>query len=234
VSDGARPLDVSSAWATAYPGAVAGVLLMRGVANPERHPELDRRRVDLEERLRARFARADRAALAAVPSLQPYAAYYGRYRKTYHVLLQLESVLLKGRPLAPRPALVEAMFLAEMEHQLLTAGHDYEAIRGAITLGVARGDETYTLLDGRPQTLKAGDMTMADADGIISSVVYGPDHRTRIIPHTRRVLFAVYGPPGVEAVAVRRHLETLRANVRAITPSAEVEALDVHVAGSEG
>jgi DNA/RNA-binding domain of Phe-tRNA-synthetase-like protein len=231
VSDAARPLEASSAWAAAYPGAVAGVLVMRGVANPERHPELDRRKTELEDRLRARFAGADRAVLAALPSIRPYAAYYGRYRKTYHVLLQLESVALKGRPLARGAALVEAMFMAELEHQLLTAGHDHDTIRGTVTLGVARGDETYTLLGGRPQTVKAGDMTMADGDGIISSVVYGPDDRTRITADTRRALFAVYGPPGVEAVALRRHLEALRANIQVIAPEAEVEALDVLGAG---
>ena len=33
---------VADAWKTAYPGAAAGVLVMRNVTNPAGHPELDR------------------------------------------------------------------------------------------------------------------------------------------------------------------------------------------------
>ena len=73
-----RELDmliVSEAWQATYPGASQGVLVMRGIANPERHAELEKRKAELEEQLRARFAGYDKAALAALPSVQPYVAY---------------------------------------------------------------------------------------------------------------------------------------------------------------
>ena len=35
-------LVVSEGWRTAWPGAAAGVLVMRGVGNPQRHAELDK------------------------------------------------------------------------------------------------------------------------------------------------------------------------------------------------
>ena len=44
--------------------------------------------------------------------------------------------------------------------------------------------------------MKPGDMMICDARGIISSIVYGPDQRTRITPKTTRVLFTVYARPG--------------------------------------
>src|SRR3990170_2380325 len=76
------------------------------------------------------------------------------------------------------------------------------------------GEERYRLLGGRDQVAQAGDMLMADGRGVISSVLYGPDERTRIGPETRRVLFAVYAPPGIAAPAIARHLEELQAAVR--------------------
>ncbi|MBF8281343.1 MAG: hypothetical protein HW378_258, partial [Anaerolineales bacterium] len=115
-------LIVSEAWQTNYPGASQGILVMRNVANPEHHPALEKLKTELEEQLRARFAGYDKAALTALPSVQPYVAYYGQFKKTYHVLLQLESVALKGKPLPRVAALVEAMFMAELKNQLLTAG----------------------------------------------------------------------------------------------------------------
>jgi DNA/RNA-binding domain of Phe-tRNA-synthetase-like protein len=221
-------LIVSSAWQATYPGAAQGLLVMRGVANPEHHPELEKRKAGLEEGLRARFAGYDKAALAALPSVQPYVAYYARFKKTYHVLLQLESVALKGKPLPRVAALVEAMFMAELKNQLLTAGHDLDALREPLQLDVARGDERYTLLNGKAETLKAGDMLIADAEGVTSSILYGPDRRTRLTSATRNALFTAYAPPGVGPAAVRQHLEDIRDNVLVIAPGARAERLTVY------
>ncbi|MBI1962311.1 MAG: hypothetical protein HYS37_02960, partial [Candidatus Rokubacteria bacterium] len=54
---------------------------------------------------------------------------------------------------------------------------------------------------------------------------------TRIGPETRRVLFAVYAPPGIAAPAIARHLEDLQAAVRLFAPDAETAALEVYRAG---
>ena len=221
-------LVVTDAWRAACPGAAAGVLAMRDVVNPAEHPALERRIAAGEAALRARFQGADRAALRALPTLQAYAAYYKRWGKTYHVQLQLESVALKGKPVTRASALVSAMVTSELEHLLLTAGHDLDAIEPPVTLTVAAGTERYRLLGGREQTLQAGDMTMADGGGTISSVLYGPDERTRLGPETRRVLFAVYAPPGIGGRAVAAHLEGLGAAVRLVSPDAAIEALEVH------
>lgn len=188
---------VSDEWKAAYPGAAAGILVMHDVVNPAGHPAIDRLRSELESELRSRFAGRDRVAVAALSRLQTYNSYFKRFSKTYHVQLQLESVGLKGKSIPRVAALVEAMFIAELKNLLLTAGHDLEAIQPPITLGVAKGDERYILLNGREQVLKAGDMMMADGQGIISCVLYGPDQRTRITADTRQVIFAVYAPPGI-------------------------------------
>ena len=82
--------EVTPNWKSTYPGAHAGVLVMQGVTNPARHPELERRKETLVDDLRVRFAGGDRAALEALPVIQAYSAYYKRFKKTYHVLLQLE------------------------------------------------------------------------------------------------------------------------------------------------
>ena len=221
-------LIVSEAWKATYPGAAQGLLVMRNVANLEHHPKLEKRKAELEEQLRARFAGYDKAALTALPSVQPYVAYYGQFKKTYHVLLQLESVALKGKPLPRVAALVEAMFMAELKNQLLTAGHDLEALREPLRLDVATGDERYILLNGKEETLKAGDMFIADAEGVTSSILYGPDYRTRITPDTHTALFTVYAPPRIEPAAVRQHLEDIRAYVMLIAPEAAVEVRKVY------
>ncbi|MBI4758295.1 MAG: hypothetical protein HY783_04755 [Chloroflexi bacterium] len=219
-------LIVSEAWKSAYPGAAVGILVMHNVANPERNAALDLHQEELENQLRTRFA--DRNALSTLKPIQAYNAYFKRYKKTYPVQLQLESVALEGKSIPRVAVLVETMFMAELKNLLLTAGHDLEAIQMPVRPDVAKGTERYIRLNGQEQRLKAGDMMMADAQGVISSVIYGPDRRTRITPVTRHVFFAVYAPPGIGEQAVYQHLQDIQANVRLVAPEAEVGLLKVY------
>jgi DNA/RNA-binding domain of Phe-tRNA-synthetase-like protein len=222
----------SPAWSSAYPDAVVGVLALENVANPPESPALEERKVALETELRARFGGLSRAELRTLPVLQAYEAHYRRFQKSYHVQLQLESVALKGKPIPRVAALVEAMFMAELQNQLLTAGHDLAAIDTPVRIDVANGSETYTLYNGQEQLLKAGDMYIADRQGVISSIVYGPDKRTPIAESTRVVLFTVYGVPGIDRDTIEQHLRDLAANVRLVSPEARMKGLQIH-RGSE-
>ncbi len=220
----------SERWKAAYPGALLGVLAMSPVANPESSPELDARKEALEVGLRSGFVALNRSQLKSHPLLAPYTSYYRRFDKTYHVLHQLESVVFKGKAIPRGAALVEAMFMAELKNLLLTAGHDLDSVRGEIVVDLATGSETYLMLNGQQQTLEQGDMFIHDQVGVLSSIIYGPDYRTRILPATTRVLFTVYAPAGIPEENVRDHLSDLREFVLSVSPAAEVEHVAVVVA----
>ena len=220
--------EVSSSWKATYPDASAGVLVMRAVSNPSHHADLENKKSALEEELRARYSGQDRATIAGHPVLQAYGDYYRQFKKTYHIQLQLESIVLKGKSIPSVAALVESMFMAEMQDMLLTAGHDLDVMSLPLTLDVATGSEQYTLLRGEAQTLKAGDMLIRDRNGIISSIIYGPDRRTQITPETQNVVFTVYAPPGIEEQTVVEHLQHIKENVMLFSPQAQVELLNVY------
>ena len=219
--------QLSDSWKATYPNAHAGVLVMRGVKNPPHHAGLKELKAALEAELRARYASQYRAILLKHPILQAYDAYYRKFDKTYHVQLQLESILFKGKSIPNVAALVEAMFMAEVDNLLLTAGHDLDEFQLPLTLDVATGTESYILLHGKPQTPKSGDMMIADGRGIISSILYGPDDRTQISARTRNVVFTVYAPEGVSVDAVTKHLQDIQRYVQVIAPNATVEMLKV-------
>jgi DNA/RNA-binding domain of Phe-tRNA-synthetase-like protein len=223
---------VTDAWKSAYPEAHVGVLVMRAVSNPAHHPELERQKAGLEEQLRAQFSGQDRTAITSHPVLHAYAEYYRRFKKTYHIQLQLESIVLKGKSIPRVAALVEAMFMAEMQDMLLTAGHDLDTLHLPLTLGVATGNEKYMLLRGEEQVLKPGDMMISDQEGVISSILYGPDQRTQITSKTNNVIFTVYAPAGIGEQGVLEHLQHIRENVMIFAPQAEVESLNVYAAKS--
>ncbi len=216
----------STEWKKMYPGAHVGVLVMSHVANPKSHPALDQRKKDLEKELRSRFTNTSQ--LKDHPILQAYKDYYKRFKKTYHVAHQVESVVFKGKSLPKVAALVEAMFVAELDGMLLTAGHDLDAVKTPAGVDVAKGGEKFVKLNGEEQELKAADMFVADRDGIISSVIYGPDQRTRITPETTRVMFTTYAVPGVPEDTLRTHLQGIESCVRLITPEARVELMEIY------
>ncbi len=229
---GASPMFTQSEnWNKMYPQAAVGVLAMSGAANPQENEALNEQKEALESALREQFAGCDRAALRALPSIQPYDIYYKRFKKSYHVLQQLESVALKGKPIPRAAALVEAMFMAELKNQLLTAGHDLAVMQMPVGVDVAQGGEPYIGIGGRELATKRGDMMIADAAGIISSIIYGPDQRTRITANTEEVLFTVYAPEGIETAVIEAHLQDMEASVRLISPGAERLLLEVYRAG---
>ena len=218
-------LVATDAWKSAFPGASVGALVMSGVDNPERSERLDTRKRELEESLRADSARLGPEGLAGEPRFRAYLDYYRTHGKTYHVKAQWESVAVKGKAIPSRAALVEAMYMAELKNQMLTAGHDLTAVALPVRVDVTREGDRYVAINGTERVPAAGDMMMVDGEGIISSVLQGPDWRTRITPETREVLFAVYAPAGVGESAVRSHLEDIAANVLLVAPQAEIGLL---------
>ncbi len=212
-------LFVSEEWKSAYPGAKIGVLTLRNVKNPSEHPALDAIKLELEASLREQYADYDRQSLRALPTLQAYHDYYKRFKKSYHVQLQLESIVFKNRSIPTVAALVEAMFMAELKNFLLTAGHDTAVTQLPVTIKIAAG-EKFTRINGQEQALKPGDMVIADQVGVISSVIYGPDQRTQINPATTAVMFTVYVPSGIGETAVMQHMDDIENYVRVVSPDA--------------
>ena len=219
--------EVTDLWRSTFPGAHAGVLVMRNVVNPASHADLEHQKEALVEELCARYSGLDRSQLESLPALQVYDTYYKRFKKTYHVQLQLESIVFKGKSIPSVAGLVEAMFMAEIKNMLLTAGHDFDALKLPVRLDVTRGDETYMLMRGQPQQVKAGDMMILDGQGIMSNIIYGPDQRTQIQAGTRNVIYTTYAPSGISEQAVAEHLHDIERYVRLFAPDAYTDLIQV-------
>jgi DNA/RNA-binding domain of Phe-tRNA-synthetase-like protein len=213
---------ITPAWEVTFSGAHMGLLLLAGINNSQPAPALEAHKQHLCAQLRGRYGHSDRSKLRQHPVLQAYKDYYRQFNKTYHVLLQLESVVYKGKDLAQVNPLVDAVFAAELEKLILTAGHDADTLQPPVTIDASRGDERMTQLSGQQVTLKANDMCMADAEGIVCSILYGQDRRTQITPATRRALYVAYVPAGIEPGYVTEHLETIERNVRLFAPEVRI------------
>lgn len=218
--------NLTDRWQEMYPQGIMGVLIMEGISKADPATDRNSLRKQLEGELRQRYQGFDRSALKDIPEIKAYDEFYRKFKKTYHLLLQLESVL-GGKPIPGDDPLVSAMFMAELEDLLLTAGHDFEKISGPVRFDVARGTEQYERMNGEQQVLKPGDLYTADGAGILSSVIYGPDRRTRIQPSTTAVLFTTYGVSGIGSERLLTHLQRLRDLIQVFSPTATLLELEV-------
>ena len=221
-------LILSESLKNEYPGGLIGAIHFKNVINAEPAQRLEKLKEDLETTLRNRYKNHSRSDLGLTEPIKTYVDYYKRFRKTYHVLLQLESVVFKNKSIPNVSPLVTAMFMAELKNQYLTAGHDLDTINLPIRVDVSQGSERYTLLNGQEKTLIQGDMMMVDGNGIISSIVYGPDHLTQIKKSTKNVIYVVYAPPGIKEELLEHHLEDLNQYVKAASPDAVLELQQIY------
>ncbi len=210
-------------WHTTHPGAIFGILELSGVNNTGPSPKLDERKRETEAAVRARYQGFARQDFVSLPIMAAYQRYYKRFAKTYHVLLQLESIVLKGKDLPDVSPLVDANFTAEVDTLILTAGHDVSKLQGAISLDVSRAGDKIIRMNGAPKDMEADDMIMRDSTGVVCSLIYGQDNVSPITASTKHVLYVAYAPAGVPADAVESQLRKIEENIRLFCPTAKVE-----------
>ena len=210
-------------WKNIHPGAVIGLLVISGVENGHESILLDNRKRKIEAELVERYSKLSRQELMAHQVMSAYKKYYKRFKKTYHVQLQVESIVQKGKKLPSVSPLVDANFMAEMETFVLTAGHDATKLQEPVLIDVSRKGDHIIQMNGAKKSIRVGDMVMRDADGVCCSILYGQDNRSPIMTETDHVLYVAYGPSGIFAGVVESHLQQIEENVRLFSPKAIVE-----------
>ena len=223
-------ITATDAWKETHPGAQIGLLEISGVDNSLPAPLLDQEKRAIEERLREKYTGFSREDFLEMSVMSAYHRYYRGFGYTYHVLLQLESVALKGKSLPNVSPLVDANFAAELETLILTAGHDVAQLESPILIDVAREGDGITQMNGSRKVVPVGDMLMRDATGIACTILRGQDNRSPISKDTKHVLYVSYVPDGVTFEQVRAQLDAMEKNVRLVAPNCLLEQSDIFFA----
>ena len=216
-------ISVTDEWRTTHSGASIALLELSGVENTHPSEALNQRKRATEARLRETCAGFNRKDFLALPVMAAYARYYKQFNKTYHVQLQLESLVLKGKKLPNVSPLVDSNFVAEVETFILTAGHDAARLNGAVVFDVSREGDRITQLNGESKPIRAGDMIMRDAEGVSCTILYGQDNRSPISAQTNQVLYVAYLPVGVPVESANEQFQKIKDNIRLFSPDAVVK-----------
>ena len=144
-------------WKEKPPDVYIGILMLDGVINLVDHPEIIANQLALSDKLRGRYGGLDRASLRQDPVLAAYAAFCRKFRKTYHVQLQLESVVFHEKPILSPSTLGANRIPAQHKTGLLTTARDLEHIKQQLSADVTDGGEKFKNVSKNEKQLKKGD-----------------------------------------------------------------------------
>jgi DNA/RNA-binding domain of Phe-tRNA-synthetase-like protein len=226
-------IQVTDRWHQTFPEGHVGVLLIGNVDNSGIDDPLQENKRILESSLREQFQGYSRADFLELEVLRAYQNYYKKFDQTYHVQLQLESVVHKAKSLPTVSPLVDANFIAELKTLVLTAGHDADLLTAPVLIDATLGGEELIQMNGSRKLLKPNDMMMSDEHSIICTILYGQDKRSAILAATRRALYVAYAPAGVPTQAVQGQLDSILEHVLVFAPQAEVEMLEIYASSAE-
>ena len=216
-------ITATDAWKEAHSGGKIGLLEISGVDNNAPSPALQEKKRAVEGRLREKFSKFSRNDFLELPVMAAYHRYYRKFGYTYHVLLQLESVVFKGKSLPNVSSLVDANFAAELETLILTAGHDVIQLEAPVVIDVARAGDEIIQMGGQQKEVPVGDMLMRDAQGVACTILRGQDNCSPISKNTTNALYVAYAPDGVTEEQVQAQLDMLENYVRVFAPNCKVE-----------
>ena len=143
------------------------------------------------------------------------------------MLLQLESLLYKGKTFHLSHPLLHIISLSELKSILMTTAYDVSTQNYRLDMGISSGQNQYTLLNGSETFLKTRDMYISDQMGVISNIIYNPGHHTRIPPGTSHALVTVYAPPRINRQMIKTHFSgiVLVADDTSLDPVVELKKI---------
>jgi len=202
-------LSISQAAKEQFPDLKIGLLLISNIKNVYLNDKMAIAKDSLIEDLKHCYRALSRKDLIKTEVLQGYYSYYKNFTKTYHVLLQLASVVYKEKGIPLVSPVVQSMFMAELKNHFLTSVHDYSKIVKPIYLDCTLGGELFTLFNGEQKSLKKDDLYIRDTKDIISNVLNGMDERTKVTSDTHTAMYNVYVPFSIDDQKILSHLDDM-------------------------
>ena len=153
----------------------------------------------------------------------PYFRYFRKFKKTYPVMMQVESFLLKGRPFPEGKYINAVAFLTELKTRILMGTHDAERVEGDIVIYTETEKVPFPSIHGSEGHSYPGDTTGRDDGGVIISMIAGADSRTCLQDDSTHVLYLAFGTPSTSKEVLDEVLDQAEEYVKTLAPNAATE-----------
>jgi DNA/RNA-binding domain of Phe-tRNA-synthetase-like protein len=143
---------------------------------------------------------ADRLA----PRMQAFERFFVENGFKSPLSAQFAQIQRKGLP--PAGPMVQALLLAETRTGLLMGAQDAAAIRGELIYDLAQPGEIFAGMRSEVRC-RENEIILRDHEGIIASLLQGPDNRTRLTKNTSDVVFFIFSVPAISATDLQEGAE---------------------------
>ncbi|MBS3052480.1 MAG: hypothetical protein J4428_03870 [Candidatus Aenigmarchaeota archaeon] len=196
-------LSINQNLKSSYPDLKVSVFEAKTKSKLELNQDLITKKRELEKMIRESYKDTER-----LDRIIKYNAFYKKFDSKVPMEFQIKSVI-ENKEIPLVNSVVTCMFMAELKNIILTAGHDTGRLGEKIRVSCSDGTDEYVKINGKQQKLKKGDIFASDNNGIISSVFYGPDLRTKITDGTKNFMFMCYCPFSISDNEIRGHMQDI-------------------------
>ena len=120
---------------------------------------------------------------------------------------QFASIRKKGLPATG--VLIQTLLFGEMSTGLLMGAQNATAIKGDLVYDLASAGESFKGM--RSEVLcRENEIVVRDDDGIIASLLQGPDYRTRLMKDCADLIFLVFSVPGITVGDIEHGIDIIR------------------------
>lgn len=198
-------LRVDTGLSARFPGLTAQIVRITHVEVRREHPDLGRFKVEVIERVRARWTLDQ---LREHPLFRAYRDFFWRVgvdpTKTRPAAEALIRRVLRGRPLPRINTLVDAYNLASLETAVALAAFDEDGLVGELLMREAEaGEEFLGIGMERPVVLRGREPVVADGEKLIAIYPYRDAEACKITGGTENALILVCGVPNIEDETLR-------------------------------
>lgn len=218
---------VSDAWRSAWPKAYLGAMLLSNIRPFTVKAAQQKTKEELQNMLRSRFAKLSKEDIDAFESVKAYTAYYKRFEYSFDIRVQFEQLLMQEKSKALMHPIMEAVFRASLDNLILTTCHDRDLVQTPLSLAVADPEQRFTNRAGKEQIAVAGDMTVSDSSGIITSALYGAGEQIPVRNDTKRILVLAFAPPGLSYSRLCSHFFLIHSLIRRFAPESEINYFEL-------
>ncbi|MFH0875593.1 MAG: tryptophan--tRNA ligase [archaeon] len=210
-----------------YPEFNCRAIIVDSVDNNQRIARLDAEKKKIESEIVANNKNPSEIKL-----VKDYNEFFNKFSKSVPIQFQLESIL-KGKEIPKTNPLVEVLFMLEMKHAVMISGHDTSSIKGDLIFDLSDGSESFVKIDGKSQKFKADDILLKDEKEVITTLLYGPDFKTKMTEKTTRCVFLFWFFKRIDEMIIENTIENLREYMGLIGISDKSMQMNNHIIEGE-
>ncbi len=170
---------------------------------------------ELEEEKR-RVAKEAQQKYASIPVLEiPEVKAYREFYKAMNVdptKVRPPAEYLIRKAVAGQPpsinSLVDSCLLASIKYWAIVSVYDLDKAKDTPTITLAKGTESFQLIDGRTVTPALAEVLLKDNEKVLTAYAVGDARATMVTPQTKNALIVAWNAPGIKREDTEKALAT--------------------------